>query len=346
MSHHVNFLFLAAITRTTSGTMADDVLNHQSDLFLPESPLFDTAELPSSRRVKPLPKRRRTTVNAQPNPLSGSETTTTEDLGKDEQPSNVPTSYAPIFGVALEEMLKGDVDARHVDFAGDIDSYSDHRDDGDGYADHLVQPGNTKKRKVPLSMSSRQGDDVSSQEAEDDLSDRFLRFTSSDDALAFTFPPSSPVLGSPGRKWKITRATLTAMRLKEQLRNRKRQLSTVLGAISEGDSPVLDQALSSNYPFIKSVDGDKSNSPPIRLSQRPARRRAHMQLLIQQLAAEKNKEKSLLATPEGAFTFEQDSPSELTRTGRSILLTQSQLRTACGQQGRQLPCFTHDSKLN
>ncbi|KAI6044446.1 hypothetical protein EDC04DRAFT_2642628 [Pisolithus marmoratus] len=96
---------------------------------------------------------------------------------------------------------------------------SEDHSEGDSL-DHLQQPGNTKKRKVPVNMSANWLE----------LPLRNLDF--------FVVPPISP-------------STLAGLQHKELLNHRKRQLATVLGALSLGDTLALDQALSTHIPFLR-----------------------------------------------------------------------------------------------
>ncbi|EKM50547.1 uncharacterized protein PHACADRAFT_263886 [Phanerochaete carnosa HHB-10118-sp] len=75
----------------------------------------------------------------------------------------------------------------------------------------------------------------------------------------------------------MSRATLAGLSHKEMLKNRKRQLATVLGALTYGDTLALDQALSANYPLASSgfaADLQSRDLIRARLSRRPIARLA------------------------------------------------------------------------
>lgn len=139
---------------------------------------------------------------------------------------------------------------------------------GDGdYIDHLQQPGNTKKRKVPANMSgSRQPDGPVSPDSEP------LGGVHADQGdMVDTFPPSAPagVAAVPTmyqRRGRISAATLAGLQHKEMLKSRKKQLAAVLGALTHGDTLAIDQALSARYPV--GFSGDSNEPARIRLSMR------------------------------------------------------------------------------
>ena len=196
---------------------------------------------------------------------------------------------------------------------------------GDGdYIDHLQQPGNTKKRKVPANASVSQRDEVeSSDHMQDEGEERGVpmgRVVDCDDLE--TSPVERYMSGGAGyhhphphqlsphaslvptmyhgwRRGKLTAATLAGLQHKELLKTRKRQLAAVLGALSHGDTLALDQALSVSYPF-----GDvKNTEPKIRLSKRRVVRMARMM-------KKENKEGVGSKLPGCEFTFSCPSASE------------------------------------
>ncbi|KAH9479745.1 hypothetical protein JR316_0008340 [Psilocybe cubensis] len=158
----------------------------------------------------------------------------------------------------------------------------DGRGDGD-YMDHLRQPGNTKKRKVPANMSpggpegtirpgspssgyleedggSLEGGPVHSFE-DDDAQLQFQRERDRERERerershspnfsnpAHPYPPA-PFPGQLAmvarKRGKLMAVTLAGLQHKELLKSRKRQLAAVMGALSHGDTLALDQALTS-----------------------------------------------------------------------------------------------------
>ncbi|KAF7983736.1 hypothetical protein HWV62_19699 [Athelia sp. TMB] len=158
----------------------------------------------------------------------------------------------------------------------------DHSGDGD-YIDHLQQPGNTKKRKVPANagISSHGGHETSvGLLREDDESSGTAERGSALGAdreggnhlLASGSPYTANGIGpmSLRRTGSWSRATAIGLQHKEMLRQRKRQLAAVLGAISHGDTLALDQALTSTYPITSVGTAPNLHQLRVRLSRRKA----------------------------------------------------------------------------
>ncbi|KAF7289054.1 Glycosyltransferase family 2 protein [Mycena chlorophos] len=181
------------------------------------SPLFDVPEFPTLRRVKPLPKRRRMAVSSD------------EGDGDDGGSGATQTTDS---------------------------SYYPADDDNDDDASEQMQPGNTKKRKVPTNASAVAHDPPDTEPT-----------------TPAPEPPPEPPLpfwsGLGLRKGKPPRITQAALQHKETLKARKRQLAAVLGALSLGDTLALDQALSAHYPLLENID-----PPRVRRSRRFAPRLA------------------------------------------------------------------------
>lgn len=254
-------------------------------MYRAPSPIFDVHEFPPLRRVKPLPKRRRTSDPPQggpaavlgPLPMLDSPPTTESLIAQaDALTAQMALSsyYMPVLG-GVHDILKKGISHRTgtpVDLsgAGGQQHEEEEEDGGDGdYIDHLQQPGNTKKRKVPANMTgSAHGLDESNVSGgEDDLGERGAPAGGRLDREYDTGgapPPGGP---SGQRKGKLSRATKAGLQHKEMLKSRKRQLAAVLGALSHGDTLALDQALSANYPFVNSALGGESKMR-IRLSRR------------------------------------------------------------------------------
>ncbi|TFK39495.1 hypothetical protein BDQ12DRAFT_681886 [Crucibulum laeve] len=194
----------------------------------------------------------------------------------------------------------------HFSLTGNGGGGRDDEDDRDGdYIDHLQQPGNTKKRKVPANASSspRGGHDVGGTGEQDEPTDRGIPTgrVESDAPEPYNPPPTN--LGLLGQKrGKLTAATLAGLQHKEMLKSRKRQLAAVLGALSHGDTLALDQALSANYPFASGsmgFDDLKNMEPPrIRLSKRDLVRLARVARLTRV-----PRHPDAVPLPMGDFTF-------------------------------------------
>lgn len=285
----------------------------------------DEDNLHPTRRVKPLPKRQRM---IDPVMMSASETAgngaahiSSSDLSEaaDQLADALSTGmalkaqYGPLFNGAQDLLLKDDVGtgrgaSEPFSFRlADNDAHDDG-DHGDGgeYIDHLQQPENKKKRKVP--GVSRLGEDGLG--GEDDLDEASL-FTQGRRDLLDSLTGlriASPTASASSRGVKLTRASKAALQQKELLKSRKRQLATVLGALSHGDTLALDQALSTTYPLAKLTKGPNSEGPPVRFSRRHTRRKARA-LLLALKSLEGSPLLALLPSESTAFhfTFECDS---------------------------------------
>ena len=255
-------------------------------MYRGSSPIFDVPEISSMRRIKPLPKRWRTSElasqneNAIPAPTPGiinSEVVTEELIARADSLSTqlaLQSYYMPILN-GVQNLFGNDgivdLGTRGATYGGSGGVRDEDHGEGD-YIDHLQQPGNTKKRKVPTntSSSSRGHDAGSGQSGEDEPTDRNGHGQLDHTSLGgFSSTTSSGIPGQ--RKGKLSSATLAGLQHKEMLKQRKRQLAAVLGAISHGDTLALDQALSSNYPLTSmglSSDPASAQSVKVRLSKR------------------------------------------------------------------------------
>lgn len=302
-------------------------------MYRGSSPIFDVPEFPSMRRVKPLPKRRRTSELASQNeniPAStpgiiSPEVGTEELIAHADSLSTqlaLQSYYMPILG-GVQNLFgndSGNVDSNGFDLGAGGATYGGNtgardEDHGDGdYIDHLQQPGNTKKRKVPTnaSMSSHGHDAGSGQSGEDEPTDRNGHGDGRLDHGASDGFSSTASSGIPGqRRGKLSSATLAGLQHKEMLRQRKRQLAAVLGAISHGDTLALDQALSSNYPFTSmgvSSDPKSAQSFRVRLSKRKGPRLARSARTLINLNVDAPSQKVALAVSD--FPFVCHSASE------------------------------------
>jgi hypothetical protein len=285
------------------------------------SPIFDVPEFPTLRRVKPLPKRRRTAEAVAPDgddaatlpslatlglpfPLPGPDATAEELIAHAESLSAhmaLQSYYMPglqdIFNRSAE--LSGNGNGNY----GDGEEGDDGDDDG---MEHLQQPGNTKKRKVPTNASASPGHDVGdSQSGDDEPTERGIPTGRAEDAVdVFQPPSSSPFSGFGIRRGRPPAITLAGLQHKETLKSRKRQLAAVLGALSHGDTLALDQALSANYPFVGS--GFENLEPPrVRISRRFGPRLARAARF-----SEKYRHPDKSAFLESEFTYSCPSSSE------------------------------------
>ena len=311
-------------------------------MYRGSSPIFDVPEFPALRSVKPLPKRRRTTHSKdanRPSPttpnldlgfgvtmsmgvsLPGPNATAEDLLHVDSLSAQMALQsyYMPILG-DIQELFAEELGNRSSSaiglgiFGATADGRGQKEEDGD-YIDHLQHPGNTKKRKVPANTSAfPRGQDAGSSQSggEDDLSGRSIPTGRGEDIeLAEAFHTTLMVGGFGPRKGKITPTTLAGLQHKEMLKNRKRQLAAVLGALSHGDTLALDQALSGNFPFITAGLHDFRNSKPlkVRLSRRQGPRRAREMRNARENAPPRHPD--MAPFPKCEFTFTFPSKSEL-----------------------------------
>ncbi|KAI0048780.1 hypothetical protein FA95DRAFT_1011868 [Auriscalpium vulgare] len=272
-----------------------------SAIYRSASPIFDVPEFPPLRRVKPLPKRRRSSLDSLPPlppvlpPTPGPDASADELIAHAEALSahmTLQAYYLPTLA-ALDGVPPIDRDRRED---------NDRDADGD-YFDHLQQPGNAKKRKVPAHLSGGGAAQAGAEEPPDGLD-------GADEELAERKHGDAPGVGRQDHdadvgvaapsavagRGRMLPATLVGLQHKEMLRHRKRQLAAVLGALSHGDTLALDQALSAHYPILNNA----SNTSRSR-ARYARRRRPRLPVRTQRAAA---------AFPGGEFSFVCHSASE------------------------------------
>ena len=264
---------------------SDELSQHL--IYHPSSTSFDIPDYLPLRRVKPLPKRRRSSpdpVGPLPldtmlppilPPLPGPDATAEELIAHAEVLSAQITfqSYflpAALNGVAdfassnaeAPQPTEGVPATIDLDFPPtEVRSESTGGSSSDHHLDQMQQQGNAKKRKVPAHLSGSQmgpdSSDVHSCEEEPPV-ERVL-------PGGFSSPTGTPVTataveaapeeepgsaGTDGRLGKVLPATMVGLRQKELLKHRKRQLAAALSAPMLGDSLALDQALLANYTLL------------------------------------------------------------------------------------------------
>ncbi|KAF8308323.1 hypothetical protein DL93DRAFT_2171175 [Clavulina sp. PMI_390] len=175
----------------------------------------------------------------------------------------------------------------------------DHNADGD-YVDHLQQPGNTKKRKVPAAHISMFGGAQF-----DDLSGTAM--TGEEGALGLSFsnglglgfgmgldglmsnnnnnttggsdahPDAPHGYSGAHRRYRTSPATMTGLKHKEMLKSRKRQVLAVVNSLPpNAEALVLDQALSSKLSWYR-----PATSVQLRMHRRRQRENRENQRLYQ-----------------------------------------------------------------
>ena len=304
------------------------------------SPVFDVPEVPTLRRVKPLPKRRRTSEPSHNDdggrPISAFSSGTL-DASSEELMAHadalsaqmaLQSYYMPVLGGVHDLFNKDLVPPTNtpIDLGGGTFGLGDYRgsqdDDelGEGdYTEHLQQPGNTKKRKVPANMSggAHGRDSGGNSGAEDELSERGVPTGGRGDR-EYDATGERPGAGAlVQRKGKLPRATLAGLQHKELLRARKRQLQAVIGQLAQqGDTLALDQALSASYPFARLTLSDKPPPPlRVRLSRRRGPRLARAFRAFRASLPPNTYEPKIVVPPESDFSFACDSLSEFVHDG-------------------------------
>ncbi|KAI6001223.1 hypothetical protein EDD15DRAFT_2477700, partial [Pisolithus albus] len=326
-------------------------------------PVFDAPEFPPLRRLKPLPKRRRTSDCA------------TDIVAADQSVDilSLPAPMESLFGsvqsiaeepiaqagsltsqIALQSyyasILTGGVGALAEDLSGFLgqsldlsavcqkpidERFTSVRQDEDhseeDSMDHLQQPGNTKKRKVPVNMSGSASWPELPLRGEGNITDGAFSMGRLDQDLDFFVAPSS--VSQTTRKGKISPSALAGLQHKELLKHRKRQLATVLGALSLSDTLALDQALSTHIPFVNAMPDAPFDSPKVRLSHRRGPR------LARAAKAEGLSDASTKATfPTARFTFSCPSTTSerLLATKKEMLALRARFETELARQASKV----------
>ena len=257
-------------------------------IYHPSSPGFDIPDYLPLRRVKPLPKRKRSSPDPARShplnamlppilpPLPGPEATA-EELIAHAEVLSAQISFQSFFlpaalGGVADFARNNNVEAQQpqppppeavvVDF--DVSPTPEGRGEGtassgdDHHSDQMQQQGNAKKRKVPAHLSGLQmgpdSSDVHSGEEEPSAERALPGFASPTGtpgaaaAAAAEEEPSGVEMVGP--RGKMLPATMVGLRQKEMLKHRKRQLAAALSAPLLGDSLALDQALLANYTLL------------------------------------------------------------------------------------------------
>ncbi|PFH50994.1 hypothetical protein AMATHDRAFT_75195 [Amanita thiersii Skay4041] len=348
-------------------------------MYTGSSPLFNVPEIATLRRIKPLPKRRRTMPSVQvpvPSSLSAAAAAAATVATAEELLAHADTLstrmalqsyYMPMLGSVHEFLAAaaasagisaGEPSVSAVDFmygvgagippgigsgfggvgfsVGPMGISRDEEDEhGDGdYVDHLQQPGNTKKRKVPANVSlSSTGYLDGCEPSQDEGEERGIpmgRVESDDSSEPERYPYHSHqhhLLLQHARKSKLTAAMLAGLQHKEMLKARKRQLAAVLGALSHGDTLALDQALSVSYPF----DDLKNSDPPkVRLSKRRVIRLGRLARI--RTSEEDGKRGNRIPTCEFTFVCPSATADRLIATKEEVAMLRNRFEAELARQ--------------
>lgn len=317
-------------------------------MYRGSSPASDEPEFQPLRRLKPLPKRRRTSDAPIPaadvtHPMADILDTESlaEKLLAHADSFSLQSYYASVFGGTRN----GDtLDLSAAYQLGKMGRSEEDQSEGD-YTDHLQQPGNTKKRKVPANMSgAAQGREAEPQlGAEDEILDNLalLNGRANNGLDLSALPPS---VTPTHRKGKITPSTLAGLQHKELLKHRKRQLAAVLGALSLGDTLALDQALSTHLPFAGSMIRSGSNPPKVRLSRRLGPRLARAAKAHASTASLPPQKKPSFPSAQFAFTFSSATSDRLVATKQEVLALRNRFENELARQAAKVTKAATDAK--
>jgi hypothetical protein len=305
-----------------------------------EQALYDVLDHPSLRRMKPLPKRRRTADALAPGippptaPLGYPLGATTDaliaqadelaaqlqqyipaldgvqDLLAGGLPPGLPLDYGALPAAIDYEIADADAGGRAVAVRDDGRPSDDAGEDGAEYTDHLQPPGNKKKRKVPANASSAgaehggRGDEDEPDDAPDEP-DRPGAAPGTEDGTAE--PPDGTYVLTPMQRRRLSRFARAGLFVKDLIRARKRQVSVVLEEGEPEDPIALEHALSTSFPFLDVVcNGD----PVVRRSKRRFMR------VCGSPFRKDDPEAPWSYFPEGTFEYECLSPGERHGTPR------------------------------
>jgi hypothetical protein len=272
--------------------MAEPLLSRMS------SPTYDNvADNVQTRKMKPLPKRRRISdiffdandIAATQAFLAAAAAAAAEQGHEDmtfpgHLPLSLPEYYMPLLA-GMQDMLRADLKyantlppAPSQPPLPPIPPIRKEEEDHNEYIDQLEQPGNTKKRKVPLVRQTGYPADFigdpETPEGENQSNDRRVSPAShgTDQKPQLPDKPPQTSVAHPVRKSRMSKATQAWLSNKEIFKSRKRQLTAVLGNAYNEDSPSLEYALSFVQPFAKVASfGSNKSDLRIRPSQRPLR---------------------------------------------------------------------------
>ncbi|KAH7335464.1 hypothetical protein B0J17DRAFT_77064 [Rhizoctonia solani] len=211
---------------------------------------LSASDVSVARRVKPLPKRRRTSLRwfeveghilPTGSPLTSStyyHPISSGRIDRLKQESNVTPSYSRNSNKSILFPAR----SRIVDDA-----------DGDGdYTDHLRQPNNTKKRKVPAaavgvvreSESMRENEDLIDEDSSQDSQTNLLEKVADDAGTNHGTQELEYQLINTRRK-PLSLVTLASLRLKELLKARRKMMATTIH--DDVDPLALEFALSAPF---------------------------------------------------------------------------------------------------
>ncbi|KAK7031693.1 hypothetical protein R3P38DRAFT_2774186 [Favolaschia claudopus] len=330
------------------------------------SPIFDVPEFPTLRRMKPLPKRRRTSATT---PSDGDDAAASlatlglpfHEPGPDATAEDLIAHAESLSAhMALQSYYVPGLDVFNQSggAAAMNGSYTeeDGEDGDDDSMEHLQQPGNTKKRKVPATHASpsptgheRDAEDMAlsgGEEEEREGRSAPVARTSSDDgggAVDVYQPPSgSPFAGLGIRKGRPPPITHAGLQHKEILKSRKRQLAAVLGAISHGDTLALDQALSVNYPFITATGLENPPPPRVRISRRFAPRLARAARFSEKF---RHPDKRPFLECEFTFAVPSSTADRLIATKEEVAMLRGRFEAELAKQAAKAAKYAAANKL-
>ncbi|KAL4066149.1 hypothetical protein J3A83DRAFT_4360397 [Scleroderma citrinum] len=206
----------------------------------------------------------------------------------------------------------------------------DDLSEGDS-TDHMQQHGNTKKRKVPANVARAAGwrERSLSLGAVDEMG---IAGQAEHDLDILAAPSLSPSVAQTLKKGKISPSALAGLQHKELLKQRKRQLAAVLGALSLGDTVALDQALSTHIPFVSMTSDPDADADmrKVRLSRRRGPRLARAARAQMAASSSPNVDKRtrvLFPTTQFAFAYPSATSDRLLTTKEEMLALRKRFET-------------------
>ncbi|KAI0306004.1 hypothetical protein B0F90DRAFT_1666135 [Multifurca ochricompacta] len=286
-------------------------------IYNPSSPVFDIPDYIPLRRVKPLPKRKRSSpdpvgslpLNAMLPPIlppPPGPDATAEELIAHAEVLSAQITFQSYFLPALSgaaDFTRGSNVETPLEVPVDLDITPTEMREGD-HLDQMQQQGNAKKRKVPAHLSGSQmgpdSSDVHSGEEEQPVE----RASPSLASPAETTREEGVISAeADSRRGKMLPATMVGLRQKEMLMSRKQQLAGVLGTPSSDDSLALDHALLANYALLNENRFGMSSRTARLKSRLMPRRASRVVRRYRTLPLGPPSEPTHRIFPDGEFTF-------------------------------------------
>ncbi|KAG8903909.1 hypothetical protein FRB99_002566 [Tulasnella sp. 403] len=292
----------------------------------PSVPFFDLSLL---RRVKPLPRsKRRRMADEEEGPSPTTPTALTSPSATTAlQSFPMPPYFYPVFSgyaaglhqmspemaahiVAAAAVVRGGARLNGTDDDGESHQNQDQKD--------RDQQGNTKKRKVPAAAHQRANlsdNDVAGDDRDERSKDGSGGLSRDDDGASVDSngAPSPTKAPSPRGKPRLSPTAANAMKLKEIMKTRKRQMLAVLGPATLGENLALDLALAAPLNWsLKPNDSHPTKNRSENYFRTPAQVRRRKRTALLTAAAVRVRSSGWRCTlPSAKFTFKISCPTNL-----------------------------------